>query len=243
MVGRALTTILLAALTVTACASTPAQDPAAQATNRALVRYATRPEQGPEYLVEAPDELQIVVTDNPELETRTPVRPDGRISVPLLGDVLVGGRTVANIEKELEQKLSRYIRRADVTITITAFKSKRVYVYGEVERPGAYPYTGRDTVVSTIAQAGTLSWRASPNGIQVTRGDPQNPTILPVRLKDIVLDDDDTTNWRLCAEDIVWVPPTTMVKVGDVLREVFWPVQWLLAPAQAYETVTDIGDD
>ncbi|MCU0728291.1 MAG: polysaccharide export protein [Planctomycetes bacterium] len=229
-------------LLVTACAGTPEPSPGDPALNRALARYAPRREPGPEYLVEPPDELLLTVTDNPELETRAPVRPDGRMSVPLVGDVLVGGRTVATIERELEQKLSRYIRRADVTVTVTAFRSKRVYVYGEVERPGAYPFTGRDTVVSTIAQAGTLNWRAAPNGIQVTRGDPLNPTILPVRLKDIVLDDDDATNWMLAADDIVWVPPTTMVKVGDVMREIFWPFQWLLAPVQAYGTVEDVRD-
>ena len=125
---------------------------------------------------------------------------------------------------------------------MTAFESKKVFVYGEVESPGVYAWTGRDSVVDVIARAGTLNWRASPNEIQVARGDPRNPTILAVRLMDIVVRDDDATNVLLEPGDIIWVPPTTVVEVGDVARQIFWPVQWLLAPANVYGTYDDIRD-
>ncbi len=224
------------------CAGSRPSDNANAVINSVLARQVPSWDTFPRYVVEPPDELTVTVKDNPDLRTVAPVRPDGRISLPLVGDVLVAGKTVEEIEKALEADISRYIRNVDVTVSVTAFRSKHIFVYGEVQRPGAYPYTGRDTVVKAIALAGTLNWRAAPNDIQVTRGDPRNPTILPVRLKDVVIEDDDATNWYLQPNDIVWVPPTAMVKVGDVAREILWPIQWLVAPAAVYSVYDDMRD-
>ena len=238
-----LAAIGLLAWIATGCASTgDAGDNPNQELNLRLAQSPRPWDVAPEYVVEPPDRLLVTVKDNPDLMTEAVVRPDGRFTMSLIGDVYVAGKTAAAIEEEVERLLGRYLRTPNATVAVTGFESKHVFVYGEVQRPGEYPYTGRDTVVSAIARAGTLNWRAAPNGVQVTRGDPNNPTILPVRLKDIVIDDDDVTNYFLRPNDIVWVPPSTMVKVGDIVRDILWPLSFVTAPISAwagYEAVRD----
>ncbi|MHC4862382.1 MAG: polysaccharide biosynthesis/export family protein, partial [Planctomycetota bacterium] len=200
----------------------------------------------PAYVVEPPDELVVTVEEHPDLTSEMTVRPDGHISLPLLGDIHVWGKSVEEVRREIQEGYDRYLKNGSVSVRITGFKSKFVYVYGEVVRPGAYPYTGCDTVVDVLARAGTLNWRAAPNRIQITRGDPSNPTVLDVRLGDIVIDDEDVTNYHLHQNDIVWVPPTFLVQVGDVVRQITWPFTWLLSPLNGayvdYLAVQEIRD-
>lgn len=241
---------LAAGLAAGGCASTrntAAPDPAAQvdAMNSGLREVAARSRIGPSvrYVVDPPDVIAIYVKDNKDLSAETiTVGPDGTISRPLIGTVRVGGRNVEEIAAELKQKYMQYIRDAEVTVMVTGFHSKWIYVDGEVRQPGRYPYTGSDSVINAIAQAGFLTPRASPNGIHVARGNPNDPEIYPVRLKDIIIDDDSRTNWQLAPEDIVYVPPSFLSRVGYVFEEIFFPIQNLIAPAAAYTTLKTVQD-
>ena len=196
------------------------------------------------YVIDPPDVIAIYVKDNKDLsQDALVVGPDGYISLPLVDTVRVAGRTVEEVQTELRQKYSKFIRDAVVTVRVTAFHSKWLYVDGEVLRPGRYPYTGSDSVVNAIAQAGFLTKRASPNGIHVSRGNPNDPEIYPVRLKDIIIDDDSRTNWQLNPEDIVYVPPSFLSRIGYIFEEILFPFQSLTAPASSYATYKYLQDD
>jgi len=242
---------LWAALATAGCASVrtshdESQGSAVDALNASLREAAMRSRMGtsPDYVVDPPDVIAVHVKDNPELSsTDIQVGPDGKVSRPLVGVVTVGGRTVAEVASELRDRYAKYIRDAEVTVSVVKYQSKWLYVDGEVLRPGRYPYTGSDSVVNALSQAGFLTRRASPNGIHVARGNPNDPEIYPVRYKDIALDDDSRTNWRLEPEDILFVPPTFLSRVGYIFEEILFPFQPLLAPAAGYAAYDEIRND
>lgn len=242
---------LTAALVGGGCASTrrdgPRSDELAQehAMNAGLKQASKQARPGPNqaYVIDPPDVLEIYIKDNPQISATTiRVGPDGMISRPLIGQVRVGGRTVNEITEELRQRYAKYITNAEVTVSVTGFNSKWIYVDGEVRNPGRYPYTGSDSVVNALAQAGFLTRRASPNGIQIARGNPNDPEIYPVRYKDILVDDDSRTNWVLAAEDIVYVPPTWTSTVGYAIEEILFPINSLVAPASALNSYGEYRD-
>ncbi len=248
MRSTVLTLSLVAALMAGGCASTrvqPAPEPAAEvdAFNSGLREVAARSMRGGptlDYVIDPPDVVSIYVKDNEDLSgTEITVGPDGKISRPLIGVVTVAGKTVAEVSEELRQLYGEFLRDASVTVMVTGYKSKFVYVDGEVRRPGRYAYTGNDSVVNALAQSGFLTKRASPNGIHVARGNPNDPEIYPVRLKDIIVDDDSRTNWLLEPDDIVYVPPSFLSRIGYVMEEIFFP---FALPLQMYNQYDDVGD-
>jgi polysaccharide export outer membrane protein len=249
---KSLTILFLAAAAILpACASTRSEPSrstelaADHAMNASLRRVSSMQRPGPNqaYVIDPPDVISITVKDNKDIsETGITVGPDGMISRPLIGDVRVGGRTVAEVREEMRQRYAKYIRDPEITVAVTAFRSKWIYVDGEVRNPGRYPYTGSDSVVNALAQAGFLTRRASPDGIHIARGNPNDPEIYPVRYKDIAIDDDSRTNWVLGPEDIVYVPPTFMSKLGYAIEEVLFPLNSLVAPASAVNSYGEYRD-
>lgn len=123
-----------------------------------------------EYLVGAGDVLNINVWKEPELSLgNVHVRPDGMISMPLIGGVRVGGMTVPQIQDMLEQKLQRYVSSARVTVIVSEIRSRFVYVTGEVRSPGVYPLLEPTNVLQVLIKAGGLSPFARRKSIYVLR--------------------------------------------------------------------------
>ncbi len=235
----------------TGCASTraesaPDEEASLDAMNAGLREVNTRAMRGGpslDYVIDPPDVVEIFVKDNEDLSTEVGdiiVGPDGKVSRPLIGVVTVAGKTVSEVSEELSHLYSQYIRDAAVTVMVKEYRSKFVYVDGEVLAPGRYAYTGNDSVVNVLAQSSFLTRRASPNGIHIARGNPNDPEIYPVRLKDIVIDDDSRTNWLLEPDDIVYVPPSFLSRVGYVFEEILYPVNALLSPLQAASTYEEL---
>jgi polysaccharide export outer membrane protein len=112
-----------------------------------------RPEVG-EYRIGREDVLEVVVWHEPELTRVVPVRPDGKISLPLAGEVEAAGKTAAELQQGLTQALGPYIRDASVAVLVREINASRVFVLGEVARPGGFPLRGPLTVVQAIALAG-----------------------------------------------------------------------------------------
>jgi polysaccharide biosynthesis/export protein len=240
----------LAAALAGGCATTrrepaPADAAEVDAMNAGMRKLAGQPRvAGREYVIDPPDVIELFVKDNMEIsDKQIVVAPDGIVSLPLIGPVKIGGRTVSEVTAELKQKYARFIRDAEVNVRVREFRSKFVYVDGEVLRPGRYAYTGSDSVINAIAQAGFLTRRAAPNAIHVARGNPNDPEIYPVRMKDIVVDDDSRTNWTLAPEDIVYVPPSFLSRVGYQIEEIFFPFSALLAPTQSYGSYKGLKND
>jgi polysaccharide export outer membrane protein len=120
------------------------------------------------YLVTIDDILEVHVFKEPELSTTVPVRPDGRIAVPGVGEMVVEGKTPRQIAGEITQALSRTVTSPVVSVSIKE-RGGRVYVLGEVTRPGAYPLAGELTVLQALAIAGGLTEFADGDEITVLR--------------------------------------------------------------------------
>ncbi len=115
-------------------------------------RADARPEG--EYRIGREDVLEVVVWHEPELTRVLPVRPDGRISLPLVGEVEAAGKTAAELQAGLSKALSPYIKDATVAVVVREINASRVFVLGEVTRPGGFPLRGPMTVVQAVALAG-----------------------------------------------------------------------------------------
>jgi len=111
------------------------------------------PVSGYEYIVLPPDVLSISSVYITELQQQVQqVRPDGKIVLPLFGDVFVAGKTPKEIEGAILDATKEYYKKGDVTVQVTGYNSQKIFVFGQVARPGPMPWTGCDTVVDALAR-------------------------------------------------------------------------------------------
>ena len=136
-----------------------------------LQRPETRVAQsvGAGYRIGADDVLTINVWHEPEVSRNVPVRPDGRISLPLIGDVRAAGLTPMELQNELEARFAKFLTNPDVSVIVAEIRSQRINVLGQVLRPGTYPLIPPMSVVDAIADAGGLSEFAKANKAYVLR--------------------------------------------------------------------------
>jgi polysaccharide export outer membrane protein len=162
------------------------------------------------YRIGPADRVQVNVWRNEDVSVNTPVRPDGMISVPLVGDVRAGGRTTEELAEAIEQALGYYIRDTEVTVIVTELNSHeylyRVRVTGAVETPLSTQHRPGMTVLDLVLEAGGTTEFAAPNRSRLYRTDGKERRTYPVRLDDILADGDLDTNYRLRPGDIVSVP-------------------------------------
>jgi polysaccharide export outer membrane protein len=150
------------------------------------------------------DVLDVAVWRDPDLSRTVPVRPDGFISMPLVGEVKAEGKTPEGLAKELNEKLGAYVQTPKVTVIVREVNSSRVYVTGEVARPGAYPLRGRMSLVQAISLAGGFSDFADKGAIRLIRqGEEQ---AISVSYADLVGDDAAKTTFTLRPGDTIVVP-------------------------------------
>lgn len=122
------------------------------------------------YVIGPSDVLQINVWKNPELSVQqVPVRPDGRISAPLVNDVQAEGLTTDQLKQILTDKLAEYVTAPDVTVVVLQINSRKVYVLGEVGRPGPVLLTQDMRVLDAVSVAGGFTAFADKNGVKVIR--------------------------------------------------------------------------
>ncbi len=124
---------------------------------------------GSEYKIGADDVLTINVWHEPEVSRNVPVRPDGKISLPLIGDVQAAGLTPTELQKELETLFSKYLTAPDVSVIVAEIRSQRINVLGQVGRPGTYPLIPPMSVIDAISEAGGLKEFAKANSIYILR--------------------------------------------------------------------------
>ena len=127
---------------------------------------------GSEYRVLPPDVILINSIHVSDINNfRAQVRPDGRVNLPLLGEVTVAGNTPAEIEAVLKARSREFYEEVDATVQVAEFRSQKIYVFGQVTRPGPLPWTGTDTVIDVLAQVQPMP-TAWPERIVVVRGKP-----------------------------------------------------------------------
>ena len=141
--------------------------------NSAKIRRPVLPSTGshpdPTYLLGPEDQLRISVWDNKELTLDLVVRPDGKISMPLLQDVVAEGLTAAQLAANIQEGLSAYIVSPEVTVIVLQINAPKYYVIGYVARPGTFPLRGDTSVLQALALAGGLTQFASPRNIKLIR--------------------------------------------------------------------------
>jgi polysaccharide export outer membrane protein len=171
--------------------------------DRLLHKAATT---NPNYIIGPQDVLDIDVWKEPELTRSVPVRPDGKISLPLLNDVQAAGLTPAKLADQIAQGLKKYVTDPEVTVIVSAINSQRVYILGEVARAGAYPLLPDMTVLQALSSAGGFTQFANTKKIYVLRNDNGKQQRYPFNYKNVVSGRDPDENITLKAGDTVVVP-------------------------------------
>ena len=162
---------------------------------------------GDDYLIGADDVLAINVWKEPDLSRTVPVRPDGRITLPLIGDIAASGTTPRQLQASIEQDLSKYISKPAVTVIVQEAKSHKFNIVGEVQKPGAYVLTGPLTVLDAIALAGGFRDWAKVKSIYVLRPGPNGSrSKLAFNYKKVIKGGDGAENIHLKMGDTVVVP-------------------------------------
>jgi polysaccharide export outer membrane protein len=174
-------------------------------TNQAPAESMSKSVAGPDYVIGADDNLHISVWKEPDLTTSLPVRPDGKISLPLLNDVPAAGLTPMQLADSITEKLKKYIADPRVTVVVTAMNSRRIYVLGEVLHTGAVPLLPNMTVLQALATAGFTQF-ANVKGIYVLRTENGKQVKLPFNYKQVVKGADPRQNIALKPGDTVVVP-------------------------------------
>ena len=201
--------LLLIAVVIPARAGQAAnkERPAAQSASAdpgaATQKVAT---QDPNYIIGAQDVLDISVWKEPEVSRVVPVRPDGRISLPLLNDVQAAGMTPSQLAAQITTSLKKFVTDPQVTVIVTTINSQRVYILGEVTRPGAFPMLPGMNVLQGLSSAGGFTQFAKTKSIYVLRMEDGKQQKYPVNYKDVISGRRPEQNISLKAGDTIVVP-------------------------------------
>jgi len=162
-----------------------------------------------DYVIGAGDQLQVFVWRNQELTTSVRVRPDGKISVPLVEDLTVAGLTPKKAGKAISDSLSQYVKDAIVTVIMVDFvgpTSRNIRVVGEAAKPVEVPYRAGITALDVVVQAGGLTPFAAGNRATVLRSVDGKQETYRIRLGDLMNDGDVSANAQMAPGDILMIP-------------------------------------
>ena len=229
MRARALLLLVVVALVFSACGC--ANQKVMQAR---LMQMAKTHTAEAEYRVGPPDQLVVEVKGYPEYSRNVIVRPDGKITVPSVGDIMVQGLTVPEITAAVTEGLKKELSQPNVTVTLAVAASKAVYVLGEVKTPGLKPYYGDMKLVDAIALAGGLSLYGDWEKVSLTRESLDKPEVYIIDLKKLVESGSAEQNLVLRDGDIIHVPPTPFAKVGYAFDQMLFPFRSLLSGLVTY---------
>lgn len=165
--------------------------------------------QVPEYVIGPGDNLQIFVWRNPEVSTTVPVRPDGRISSPLVEDMVASGKTATQLARDIERELSVYLKEPLVTVIVTGFVgpyNQQIRVVGEATRPTVLPYRANMTLLDVMIAVGGLTEFASGNKASIIREINGKQQQYYVMLDDLIRNGDISANVKMLPGDILIIP-------------------------------------
>jgi len=208
---QVLALFVLASVGVFAQSDRPAGQPAPAAdTSKHTAEPGTAIKNAPSddsYVIGANDVLAINVWKEPDVSRSVPVRSDGKISLPLVGELQASGQTPRQLEQEISKRLQSYISEPEVTVIVTDSKSQKVNILGMVARPGTYLLTSSTTVLDAVALAGGFKDFAKQKSIYVLRQAPDGTQKrMPFNYKDVIKGKNPEQNIRLQAGDTVVIP-------------------------------------
>lgn len=208
-----------------ACTHTPAPNPDTQVNA---------------YRVGAPDQLAVTILPDPVVQETVTVRPDGMITIQLIGDVPAAGRTPDEISRDVEERIGRFKRGARATVAVVTAQSSAVTVLGEVKSPGSYALVKVTRAAEMLGSVGGPSWLANQDEITVVRPTPGGSERIPVDLTAIRAGDL-STNIVLAGGDIIYVPPTALARVGYAIQAVLFPFEPLIGIARSAAGTAAVG--
>lgn len=198
---------LAAASLVAACGPT-VERPATLAEFQVLAAPA-------EYRIGAGDELDIRMFYIPELSQTALVRPDGRITLPLIGDIAAAGATPAQLSAEIQRLYGQRFDRPQASVAVSGAAAQRVFVGGEVRRPGAQPLTGAMTVLQAVMAAeGVMETGRTDEVVIVRRAADGTTRVIPVNIAQVISGQDTTQDVQLAAQDVVLVPRSDVANLN-----------------------------
>jgi polysaccharide export outer membrane protein len=160
----------------------------------------------PAYVIGPEDVLDVNVWKEPDMTRIVPVRPDGKITLPLINDVEAAGSTPQQLASTVTSKLRKYLTEPQVTVIVTQINSQRVFVVGEVLRAGAFPLVPGTTVLQALASAGGFTTFANVKKIHVMRVVNGKHTEIPFNYREVLKGDNPDQNIKLEPGDTVVVP-------------------------------------
>ena len=160
----------------------------------------------PVYVIGPEDVLDVTVWKEPDVSRVVPVRPDGRISLPLISDVQASGLSPVQLAAAVTERLREFLNEPKVTVIVTAINSQRVYVVGEVLRAGAFPLAPGMTVLQAISSAGGFTTFADVKKIHVLRMRDRKQIELPFNYREVLKGDRPEQNIPLEPGDTIVVP-------------------------------------
>lgn len=234
---------------------------------REFLQQPRRPVAGTEYRVQPPDVLSVQSQHVEEIHGRTErVRPDGMINLPLVGEIYVAGLTPQEIEAAIVTAAQEYYAEADATVSVVGFNSHKYYVWGQVSAPGPQSWTGSDTVLDALARAQPtfLAWpervkvvrpsRPQTGGYATTQPsdkyrrtgvhpeEPEHPREeMTINIMAMVESGDMANNILLMPNDVIYVPPNPLAKVGLALQSLVFPVRPAAEAVRAPATIAAGG--
>ncbi len=199
------------------CASSLGQNPPSE--GQSANQYAEKSSLivTPDYIIGPEDVLEITVWKNADLSKSVQVRPDGRISLPLIGDVSAVGRTTSQLTADIANRLKAFMENPVVSIVVNQVNSYLIYVLGEVKTPGRYPLKSKTTLLQAITLAGGFTPVAARNKIVVFRFGRDGEGLIKIKASydDIVLRDGTNQNIELKPGDQIVIPSETMVVIPE----------------------------
>lgn len=193
-----------------------------------------------EYRIAPPDVITITSKRVREINGHTEqVRPDGKITLPLLGSYYVTGKTPEECSAGLQVLAKDFYEDADVSLRVAGFNSKRIFVFGEVSSPGPYAYTGTNTILDTLAVAQPTRL-ADPDRIHILRPDHTGKLVkrMTINMNDMIKRGDTRLDAVLEEGDIVYVPANGLASIGLMMQQVLLPIQPAAATVRGPADIT-----
>ena len=183
-------------------------------TDLGVARFETWQDTAEDYRLRPGDQIEVKLTNDPELTDRLLIGPDGRIALTLIGLVTAEGKTQDELARELTQRYSKELRSPDVVVILRGYSQRTVLIGGEVVQPGVHPLVGHAGVLEGIVMAGGLKDTADAREVAlIRRGPDRHPMLRVVDLKAILTGSPDGNDVPLRADDVIFVPRSDIAEV------------------------------
>jgi polysaccharide export outer membrane protein len=179
------------------------------------------------YRIGPPDRLSITILPDPAIARQVVVRPDGMISIDLVGDIPVAGRSTEEVAQDIQQRIARFKRDAVVTVALESSLSTEITMLGEVGSQRTFPLTKETRLIEALGTVGGISNNGAKDEVRIIRLI-DGKTHIMIADYNAMLAGDLSTNYLLQGGDVIVVPPTGFAAAGYAMQSVLFPIQQLL---------------